>query len=377
MTLRTQHEGRRGERTLAAADCHTLARSVTLVLALAFGPGVELEPATPPSQPSAAAATPLSAPARDKPDSASNERGEERPNAGRPSAGENAALDAGRSNAPRAAARPSEGQNARDAGRPNAPRAAGRPSAARENASRNVREDAPRSDATLGAGDSASRSAAGDNAARNVGENAPPDSGRASSGEAALRDGDPRGVPLLAADSAEPLPSRDALRLALVLHASGALRLAPAFSFAAAVGVQLKLSAYAVEARALLVPTARFDITAAIRGQLRALGGSLALCRLDDIADSFELSTCAGARLVSLTVRSTGELERASATAPWTALTAAAYLGWPRRYWLQLRVEAAISLALSRPRFVIESFGDVHRVGLLVPELGLSLAAGL
>jgi hypothetical protein len=134
---------------------------------------------------------------------------------------------------------------------------------------------------------------------------------------------------------------------------------------------------YALEARALLVPNTSFDIAAAIRGQLRALGGSLSLCRLDDIAQSFELSSCAGARLVSLTARSAGDVAPASATAPWTALTAAAFVSWPRRYWLQLRIEAIISLALSRPRFVIESLGDAHRVGLLVPELGLSLAAGL
>src|SRR5512139_886504 len=35
--LRTEHEGLVGERTLQAEDCATLARSVTLVLALAFG----------------------------------------------------------------------------------------------------------------------------------------------------------------------------------------------------------------------------------------------------------------------------------------------------------------------------------------------------
>lgn len=40
--LRTEHEGLVGERTLEAADCKTLVRSVTLVLALAFGRGVEL-----------------------------------------------------------------------------------------------------------------------------------------------------------------------------------------------------------------------------------------------------------------------------------------------------------------------------------------------
>lgn len=42
LRLRTEHEGERGERKLEASDCPTLVRSMTLVLALAFGKGVEL-----------------------------------------------------------------------------------------------------------------------------------------------------------------------------------------------------------------------------------------------------------------------------------------------------------------------------------------------
>jgi len=41
-TLVTEHEGELGERQLDAADCPTLVKSVTLVLALAFGRGVEV-----------------------------------------------------------------------------------------------------------------------------------------------------------------------------------------------------------------------------------------------------------------------------------------------------------------------------------------------
>jgi hypothetical protein len=48
VTLRTEHEGRRGERALEASECTTLVRTVTLVLALAFGAGVELEPSAAP-----------------------------------------------------------------------------------------------------------------------------------------------------------------------------------------------------------------------------------------------------------------------------------------------------------------------------------------
>jgi hypothetical protein len=55
--LHTEHEGLEGERDLRAQDCATLARSVTLVLALAFGPDAEIEPeassSAPPTAPAA------------------------------------------------------------------------------------------------------------------------------------------------------------------------------------------------------------------------------------------------------------------------------------------------------------------------------------
>lgn len=42
LNLRTEQNGETGERTLVASDCRTLEREVTLVLAVAFGEGVEL-----------------------------------------------------------------------------------------------------------------------------------------------------------------------------------------------------------------------------------------------------------------------------------------------------------------------------------------------
>lgn len=60
LTLRTERSGETGERTLAAPECRALEREVTLVLALAFGEGVEIvaEPAegAPPSTPPPSAA---------------------------------------------------------------------------------------------------------------------------------------------------------------------------------------------------------------------------------------------------------------------------------------------------------------------------------
>lgn len=69
--LATEHEGLRGERTLQADDCATLTRSITLVLALAFGRGVELRqetvPATPAPNSSPSPATATAAPATSAP----------------------------------------------------------------------------------------------------------------------------------------------------------------------------------------------------------------------------------------------------------------------------------------------------------------------
>ncbi len=60
LRLHTEHDGEAGERSLRAPDCATLMRSLTLVLALTFGPGVELG-ADAGSGPAAAAARPAGA----------------------------------------------------------------------------------------------------------------------------------------------------------------------------------------------------------------------------------------------------------------------------------------------------------------------------
>lgn len=68
--LATEHEGRRGERLLEAPDCKTLARSVTLVLALAFGAAVEVDSDPPSVRAESPAPTASTPPATDAPPSA-------------------------------------------------------------------------------------------------------------------------------------------------------------------------------------------------------------------------------------------------------------------------------------------------------------------
>jgi hypothetical protein len=79
-TLYTEHEGQAGERALQGADCAALARAVTLVLALAFGAGVEVADTTAPEAAAATAgepATPAPTPAAVTPELAQPEASDE------------------------------------------------------------------------------------------------------------------------------------------------------------------------------------------------------------------------------------------------------------------------------------------------------------
>lgn len=163
----------------------------------------------------------------------------------------------------------------------------------------------------------------------------------------------------------------------LFVHGFGSVGLLPNASLGAAAGARVTMGAYALDVRAAFIPGARDELRSMIRADYRALGGSLAGCRLIPLASSFELAGCAGARALAISARTSGALAPGAATAPWTALTAAASVTWPRRYWLQVRTELSLAISLNRPRFVVESLGEVQRVALLVPELGISLSVGL
>jgi hypothetical protein len=73
LELHTEHAGERGERQLEAADCKTLVRTLTLVMALAYGAGVEMAEEAPlevlpvPSEPPPSAAPTRERPATDPP----------------------------------------------------------------------------------------------------------------------------------------------------------------------------------------------------------------------------------------------------------------------------------------------------------------------
>jgi hypothetical protein len=271
LVLQTEHEGRRGLRTLEASDCQTLSRSATLVLALAFGPALEL----------AVSESPLVA------------------------AGTDRAL---------------QGLSASASPEPSATSAS-----KREESSAGARADG---------------------------------AARSSSARA------------YEADAWSP-------GFGLFVQGFGVVGLLPKAALGAAAGLRLTLGAYAIDIRAAVVPGGSEQLRAMIRADYRALGGSLSACRLAPIAELFELAGCAGVRVLSISARTSGALERGAATAPWTAVTAGAAIAWPRSYWLQVRAELSIAVSVSRPRFVVERLGDTQRVALVLPELGISVAVGL
>ena len=268
--LETERQGERGERRLEAGDCRTLVRTVTLVLALAFGPGVELA--------------------------------------------ESDTSSAAGSGAPGEAA--------------------------------DAAESTPPPDARPPASPSASADASDD--------------------------GDDAGD---GADAGDDADGSSSLRLSALLGAGAQLNLLPAPAFVATAGAMLSSGALALDARVFAFPGVGKDLDDAVRARFDGLGVALLGCgRLLTPSPVFWL--CAGPRAAALRGRSHGASDDGSEVAPWLALSAAAALGWPISSLVRVRLEAALSLALKAPLFVVERVGDAHRVPRATPELALLLELG-
>jgi len=272
LRLHTERDGQHGERRLEASDCETLVSSVTLVLALAFGAGVEV---------SDAAAVP-----------------------------EQNAAGVG-----------SSGEDAPPAPAPLQSREQGEPA-------QDTRSDV---DATESSSTTASTA------------DTPPDDG--------LR-----------------APRR--LKVALLLGGGAQLALLPSAALAVSAGVELGLGVLSVGMRATGWPAVSDGVTAQLSARFDGIGAALAGCGHAPL-QALSLALCAGARAAALRGRSSGALDDGSDTAPWYALASAVSLTWPREHALRVRVEAGVALSLARARFEIEGPGEVHRVPLLAPELGV------
>jgi hypothetical protein len=275
-TLYTEQAGQKGERRLEALDCKTLARTVTLVLALAFGAGVELaQGEVAPKQ--TAASAPVSA---------------ESASAPRPT--QSAGPPPPQSDTPQVAA-------------------AKTPSTDHTRADRKTVAD----------------------------------------------DDHDRGV------------RNGALSLAVLAGGGAQFGLMPA-ALSASAGAELTAGAFSIELRASAWPGASEGVATKLRARFDGLAGALQGCRQVPLAD-LTLALCGRAWAAALRGRSSGASSDGSATAPWYALASAISLTWPAGRFLRLRIEAALAASLDRPRFIIQGFGQVHRIPLLVPDLGAFL----
>jgi hypothetical protein len=288
VTLRTEHEGRRGERALVASECKTLVRTVTLVLALAFGAGVELAPSATTDATSGAPGSPTN---------------------GR--TGSRAAATSTR--APDEVAATASGGAAADSP----------PLAADAALDVALVEDDEEDD---------------DDQGREIGDD----------------------------DAAARGPG---VRLAWLLGVGGTVKLMPSAGLVASTGPELRLDAWSIGLRALFWPGTATAAGPNVQAHWRGLGGALQACGHAGLFDTLELAACGGGRLVTIRARASGDVRSQTSNAPWTALTAATSLSWPRAHWLRARLELSVALSLSRPRFTIEGLGDTHHIPSLIPEL--------
>jgi hypothetical protein len=74
-----------------------------------------------------------------------------------------------------------------------------------------------------------------------------------------------------------------------------------------------------------------------------------------------ELSPCIGADVEVVQARGFGAAKNYDASAAWVSATGGALLRVPVTSWLALRADAGAVVPLSRPRFVVEGDGAVHR----------------
>jgi hypothetical protein len=146
----------------------------------------------------------------------------------------------------------------------------------------------------------------------------------------------------------------------------------PVAAPAASAGVEMQAGTFSVGVRGTAWPAVTDGIASGLRVRFDGLGGALHGCALAALS-AFGVSLCASARGAALRGRSQGALEEGSDTAPWWALGATAGVTYPRAGALRVRAEAGVALSLDRARFAIEGVGDVHRVPLLAPDLGLLL----
>lgn len=260
LSLHTEQGGVAGERTLVASDCRALEREVTLVLAVAFGEGVELvsdkERETPPSATSQGSAT-------------------------------------------------TQKENGPGSAEPH-DKAAPKPSSA-------------------------------------------------------------PAAPVPASLANPRSPSNEHLRAAVLAGGGALFGTLPSPAGFVTAGATFGSRQYWLDARLLWIPRVEQALERGVRARYQGVGGALSGCAA--IPPAKALSVCVALEAAALSGRASGATESVQSIAPFFSVAPLIGWQWPSHGPLSLRLEAALHVALSEPRFVVVGLGEAHRVPLLSPSV--------
>lgn len=137
-------------------------------------------------------------------------------------------------------------------------------------------------------------------------------------------------------------------------------------------GADLGTERWWIAPRVLALPRTHDTLGGHLVAHYDGLGLSLTGCGGAGIG-SWLVAACFGAGATALRASSVGATESGEAVAPWYTATGGVSLGWPAGATLALRLEGQLHVSLNEPRFVVEGFGEAHRVPRFGPDLALFL----
>jgi hypothetical protein len=320
--LRTEHDGRVGQRQLEAASCPTLVRSVTLVLALAFGAGVEVRDVAPDESNNAGGGRQIKA------------------NTPQPSAASSPQPSAASSPQPSAAMDPHSTATS-------APPAF-------ENAATTDEDRDERSQLGAETGDATDA---------------------ADANESESRRGPKLNLSLVAGAQFGVLPSV-ALAAGLGVELE-TLRFSLGVRVLLMPGVTKDLPATPSDSGGAAEPSEADPTTASnatVAARFAAFGAELRGCALFPF-DAVTFAACAALETAAIrgTTDEAANIRADAAIAPRYAVGAGVAVDWPRATTFRLRFEANLAIALNRPRFEIENLASAF----VAPRWSPRVAAGL
>ncbi|HMJ11754.1 MAG TPA: hypothetical protein VK524_10100 [Polyangiaceae bacterium] len=189
----------------------------------------------------------------------------------------------------------------------------------------------------------------------------------------------PAAEPKLAARVAEPRRARDSAassRRELWAGASVLFDVLPSPALSAMAGANLGWQQLWLRPRVSWLPRVDAQLEQDLDTRYDGLGGALAVCAGTPLT-SLLVNACLGGSAWALRGRAWGAPESGSAVAPWYAGTADAGLSWPAHSRFRAALDAGVAVSLSTPRFVIDGWGEAHRVPRVTSSLALALVLAL